>query len=397
MKIGILTFHRPCNFGANLQALASSLYLKSLNHDVKVIDYVRQIDLNYKSFVSETQYSAHNRFVERELNLTKQAIDEISLREIVKDENFDAILIGADAVWRTPSDNCIFFAKWLFSDLELQNKMSVASLSAAHMGPGFSFLTDKVKKDIFNCLSHFKYISVRDSWTKEVLNRDILKTVKMNIRVNPDPVFMLSDYVDGVEWQNHEIGTEKKYYVMTLPVNWSSDWQFGLLRKMWFARFKNIVNKKGYKLIELPLPEGKSGMDFDYVVDYPIDSLQWFLWINNAKAFCGIRFHAIVSALSCVVPFFSLDSYGSGKKRAKLYRMLGFYSASRKYDKMSKIANLLKGTSMESYRIAENLEFISPSTLFNKLESCPIAKVKEIRDKNKKVFADNINEMLSVL
>jgi len=39
MKIGLITHHWVPNFGANLQALASYLYLKSLGHEVIVIDY----------------------------------------------------------------------------------------------------------------------------------------------------------------------------------------------------------------------------------------------------------------------------------------------------------------------------------------------------------------------
>jgi len=41
MKIGILTYHAPYNFGANLQAYTTSLYLKSLGHDPMIIDYGR--------------------------------------------------------------------------------------------------------------------------------------------------------------------------------------------------------------------------------------------------------------------------------------------------------------------------------------------------------------------
>ena len=39
MKIGILTFHCAVNFGAVLQAFGLSQYLRSLGHDVSVIDY----------------------------------------------------------------------------------------------------------------------------------------------------------------------------------------------------------------------------------------------------------------------------------------------------------------------------------------------------------------------
>ena len=113
MKIGILTFHRPSNFGANLQAFSSASYFSSLGHTVKIIDYTRTGDLAYKKSVDEQQFLAHQQFVEQRLPLTQQVFDEMGLCEVVRTEQFDSILIGADAVWRAPQDNCIYFAKWL--------------------------------------------------------------------------------------------------------------------------------------------------------------------------------------------------------------------------------------------------------------------------------------------
>ena len=39
MKICIITCHDVYNVGASLQAYALQTYLKSLGHDVKIIDY----------------------------------------------------------------------------------------------------------------------------------------------------------------------------------------------------------------------------------------------------------------------------------------------------------------------------------------------------------------------
>lgn len=141
MKIGILTFHRPANFGANLQAYSSMCYLSSLGHEVKVIDYVRQTDFDYKNKVDIRQYEAHKHFVEARLSLTKQITTDEDLCRIVKVEAFDAIVIGADAVWRSPKDNNIYFAEWLFKDKDIKD-VAVASISPAHMGNGYCNIPD---------------------------------------------------------------------------------------------------------------------------------------------------------------------------------------------------------------------------------------------------------------
>lgn len=39
MRIGVLTFHRALNYGAVLQCFALFKTLKSMGHDVEIIDY----------------------------------------------------------------------------------------------------------------------------------------------------------------------------------------------------------------------------------------------------------------------------------------------------------------------------------------------------------------------
>ena len=39
MRIGILTFHYACNYGAMLQTYATQEFLRSMGHDVCVVDY----------------------------------------------------------------------------------------------------------------------------------------------------------------------------------------------------------------------------------------------------------------------------------------------------------------------------------------------------------------------
>lgn len=390
MKIGILTFHRPANFGANLQAYSTLRYLGSLGHEVKVIDYVREADYSYKDRVSIEQYNAHKDFVEKRLLLTKQVKDEKSLQQIVVAEKFDIILIGADAVWRLPKDGDIYFAKWLFES-PLLTGTKVASLSAAHMGLGFMSLDKTHRDSLVDCLKQFSHISVRDEWTKRKI--DELSNNDLNITVNPDPVMMLSDFVDDEVWDNRGIDS-KRYIAMTLPVNWSKSGKMSRIRIKWFRKFKALVNDAGYKLIELPIPEGRSGMEFDFVVEYPIDSLQWFLWIKNAKGFCGLRFHAIVSSISCGTPFYSIDSYGSSSRKSLILDMLGLHNIARKEDIFSKIRNLLKGSEFEGNRTGKYIEFENPRRVFSKIINANSASILAFRDANRKVFVDTVNDIL---
>lgn len=391
MKLGILTFHRPSNFGANLQAYSSCQYLKKRGHDVIIIDYTRNVDDNYKQSVVSEQFLAHKKFVESQLPLSRQVFDQEGLCDIVVEERFDAILIGADAVWRKPTDGCIYFAQWLFSKPEFIN-VKVASISPAHMGNGFEGLNEDVISSIQQCLSRFSYITVRDEWTKNVINRDIFGGMEFVKNINPDPVITLHRFVDNSKWQSNGI-KEDCYIAMTLPADWSGNSKLRSIRIKWFNRFKEKANNSGLKLVELPLPEGKSGMPFDYVVDYPIDSLQWFLWIRNAKAFCGMRFHAIVSSISSGTPFYSIDYYGDSSRLNMLLDVLGFHRVARRYDTKSKIRNLLLGSPFEKNRTGRFIEFESPDKVFNLLVTTSRLVVEDFRDQLEKTFDENMKAL----
>ena len=388
MKIGILTFHRPCNFGANLQAYSNCRYFASLGHEVKVIDYTRPSDASYKNSISEEQQKAHTIFVARELPLTKNVTTAEGIADVVLSEGFDLIVVGADAVWRSPKDKGVFFGSWLFNYERLKD-IPIVALSAAHMGHGFGDLSEEQSEQIKGYLKRFKYASVRDVWTQSMVNNTLFGGESYIKNISPDPVFMLNGFVDK-EWINNGVPS-KGYYLMTLKNNWA-DGKMGKLKKIWFRRFKKIINEAGYLLVELPLPEGVSGMKFDVTVPYPIDPLQWYLWIKNAKAFCGLRFHAIVSSISAGTPFYSVDNYGSCTPKKAVLNLLGAYAKARQDDETSKIMNLLRGSGFEKNRVDGFVETINPHYLFKLLEHTDINKIISFRDSEIKVYQKSVQE-----
>lgn len=389
MKIGILTFHRPANFGANLQAFSSYRYLTSLGHNVKVIDFVRDADDNYSKTVCKEQVQAHVDFVNINLSLTSEVRTPKDLQDIVYLEKFDIIIIGADAVWRK-SDNCVFFADWLFSDNRIKD-IPVASLSAAHMGNGFSSISPFELNQIKGCLDKFHYISVRDSWTQYVVNRDIFAGNNVVKIINPDPVFLLDNFIDQ-KWESQGL-IPQKYVLLSLPLNWCVG-RFGYFRKMWFSKFKKFYNEKGFKVVELPIPEGKSGLDFDLSLSYPIDPIQWYLYIKNAYAFCGLRFHAVVSCISAGTPFFSIDTYGNVSRKKWFLTILGFHKLSRNGDANSKINNMLQGSGFEDHRVDLYIENLSPKYIYKKLNNTSREDILRYRDSMISLFKNNVSDLL---
>lgn len=117
MKIGILTFHRACNYGAVLQCYALQEVLKSIGHDVSVIDYadyhtsevykvisfyvIRNEILCPKSFLRyliKIPFRIKSKrifedFVSHYLNITQRC----NCNTIPQD--FDIYIIGSDQLW----------------------------------------------------------------------------------------------------------------------------------------------------------------------------------------------------------------------------------------------------------------------------------------------------------
>lgn len=393
MKLGILTYHRPCNFGANLQAFATVRFFQSLGYEAKVIDYVRKADRNYQFVVVSEQLEAHVAFIERRLPLTIQVSDEEGLCSVVRQEIFDAILIGSDAVWRKPKDNNIYFSQWLFEDPLISN-IPVAAISPSHMGNGFQTCTKAQTDSIRKCLEQFKYVAVRDSWTRYVINRDIFGGDSFIQNITPDPVFMLPKLLINEAWdkQGH---SSHKYILATFDKDWSKSPKRGWLRRLWFNSFKKAVNKAGYELLELPIPEGKSGLSFDDCIDYPIDPIQWFLWIQNARGFIGIRFHSIVSCIACGTPFYSIDSYCDNSFKNSLLTMFGFRKIARANDQRSKIKNLLYDTKFENYRTGDCVEFERPKRILHQILECPKEDIQKLGDSCRSRFKSNMQNLLA--
>lgn len=374
MIIGILTIHLSNNFGANLQAYASSRYFSSLGHKVYVLNYARKGDLTNVLNVPSEQRAAHREFVDNRLPVTRQVASSEELRVLVKEIGIELVVIGADAVWRQPDDDNIFFAQWLFCDPTLAG-IPVVSMSPAHMGDGYNRMNDEQKDTIRECLKSFTFVTVRDNWTRYVINRDLFNGTPFVRLINPDPVFTLK-MDENDKWNGFGVKS-KGYVAVTLPRNWKASIRTRLQNQLWFNSLKTIVHRYGLQLVELPLPEGTSGMPFDFTVPYPIDPLQWFLWLKNARYFIGLRFHAIVSCCASGTPFFSIDSYGEKGLPEK-----------------SKIYNLLKDSAFENYRTNDILT-MSPKRILRLLDEVNQDDIYSFRDSRRSIFDINMKQMLA--
>lgn len=393
MKIGILTYHFPYNFGANLQAFASSQFIQSLGHDVKIIHYspVEMIEINRKK-VPKEQWNAHENFINKYIPLTARCDDTKRIEQVLLNEDFDGIIVGADAVWRYPADYLeipLYFMQWLFESDKIK-KIPVASMSVAHMGKGFLHLDKDLRRQIRNAIDNFTYITVRDKWTQHVVNKHLFNGQNKVVHLNPDPVFVMDEFIKD-EWNaNNLIPANSKFILLSLPNNNNRS-------KSWLTRFRKHANKQGFLIGELPLPDGVSGLDFDFTVPYPIDPIQWYLWLKHASGFVGLRFHAVVSCITAGTPFYSIDSYGSSALFVRVLNKAGCYRLGRAFDRNSKIYNLLYDTNFRQHRVHGKVSSVSPVKVFNLLIRTEQTQLLQQRDVFAGLYRENIQDILNAL
>lgn len=396
MKIGILTYHTPYNFGANLQAFTTCKALEKRGIQAKIIDFKRDGNNTvYRKIVPKEQWPAHDEFIQQKLPLTSPAMTNEDLCKITNEERFDGIIVGADAVWSFASqaeEIPAYFMDWLFSDQKI-SMIPVAAMSVANMTNGFRHLSKQTLLKLGDCIKRFSHLTVRDDFTRSSINRHIFSGEEIITTLNPDPVFCLGQYLgdDDAFEQSRQI-SGSPYILYTLPKNLS-------YMTSWFKKFKKKANKHGYMMIELPLPDGKSGLKGDFSVPFPLDPIQWYQWIIHSSGFLGVRFHSIVSAISGGVPFFSLDTYGKiGLPLLMLNNRLGLYQIGRLFNKQSKIFQLLENTEFRTHRVygARALAATPPSKVFHKIINTERERIRSLQIANCAAFQNTLDRIVAI-
>ena len=201
MRVGILTFHRACNYGAVLQCYALQEVLKSLGHKVEVVDYrSHHIEKTYKiiktyngirtfarslltmSFTAKQQKN-FKAFRDKYLCLSK--VSYYNVNELANSD-YDCYIIGSDQVWSQRINYGYDDVYWgNFSPSK--RKISYA----ASMGGHNPFTQDEIMK-IQKLLDNFHSISVRE----DVLKADLDSIYKRNkIFFVLDPTLIASPQV----------------------------------------------------------------------------------------------------------------------------------------------------------------------------------------------------------
>ena len=201
MKIGLLSYHRNYNYGWNLQCYALMTVLKSLGHEVSLIDKMkfsnqscwgrlknacaRIFHLNRGKSYEEVQK-------ERGVNIAPFFDNYIFPRTHCinnqkgyrKLPRFDALVVGSDQVWRKKLVNPL--ADYFFNFIDYP---AILISYAASFGVDYAEYSDEEINRCGKLIERFKAVSVRERSGVKLI-KDVYKW-RCNPIVMPDPTLLL--------------------------------------------------------------------------------------------------------------------------------------------------------------------------------------------------------------
>lgn len=366
MKIGILTYHCVPNFGAQLQAISTVGFLKRRGHTPIVLHwYPHILEDSYKNRIPNVQLECHKNFTDEVLPTTEIIRSKDKLIDVVKKLGIEYILSGSDALFKyTPKSTRLHFSKRKLKFFQDNNYTTIPIVDNPFFGGFLSCFSGEIgasafsvssqncpynkmnsveRKEMAECLSNYKVITVRDEWTKSMVE-DI--TGKKDVCLSPDPVFSFE--------QNRWFELPSKDDLMQkfdLPDNYvlfsfSSHFQ----TKSYVKSLEQEFISAGYNPIALPMPEGCFDYGLKHKISLPLTPIEWYSLIKYSAGYVGERMHPIVVSIHNSVPFFCFDEYGTTKKSFFGLKKKYIIESSKTYHIISK-AGL--GSQMCSYRVGK--------------------------------------------
>ena len=193
MKIGILTFHNPNNYGALLQAYCLQNVIENEGHQVEIIDYRNQAIENrvrpftFRHFLhnpvkflirlinvfywNRQQEKLFDTFRHKYFHLSKRVVD----RHVIETFDYDRIVIGSDQVWNpllTGGYDPIYFGQFKPKNAKVISYAASSSIKEMQKSDN---------KNLPKWLESFAAINVREQALYEFIQPFTSKEVKVTI------------------------------------------------------------------------------------------------------------------------------------------------------------------------------------------------------------------------
>ncbi len=346
MKIGLLAYHAACNYGAFLQLLSTVEYIKKQGDEPWVINWVPKDFRAYYEKCSLPEVRAlYLHLINQYYPLTTLCETDKEVAAVIENEHIDAVIVGSDAVlqhhpfrerFKFPCRRIIYIGHptsdrmypncfWGSFNKYLSIPVPIAVISGSSQDSKFYYIKGKTKRRMKRSILNFRYISVRDDWTRKMI--EYLTDNEVTPDVTPDPVFgfnyNVSHYLLTKQELLNKFNLPEKYLIVSFRGKNS-------VSQEWIDDFQNIAEKDGLSCVKLPYADMLAFGNIQYSVGNTITPLEWYSLIKYSQGYIGNNMHPIVTAIVNGVPFFSFDNYGIPKKNgnptngesSKIYHLL---------------------------------------------------------------------------
>ena len=345
MKIGILTYHYVCNYGANLQALSTVFYLRNRGHTPVIIDW-RPADTEdrYHRQTPPAQIAAHRELAAMYFPVSALCRTSRDIAAVIQKEGIQGVIVGSDAVVNIIPQRG--FSSFSFRKLRfvtshpeyvnvlpnpfwgsflshLQSRFPCVMMSVSSQNTRFRRMSSAERMEAAACLLRFSYVSVRDGWTQKMMSW--ISKGSCAPEITPDPVFAFSQNVPAALSDRSVIQRFQlpdKYILLSFKKD-------HCVPSAWVDRFAALARSNGYECVALTYPQEMNAFALHRRVEIPLNPLEWYSLIKHSSGYVGHNMHPIVSCIHNNVPFYSFDNYGylylrlfSNKKSSKIHTLL---------------------------------------------------------------------------
>lgn len=323
MNIGILTFHRPINYGAFLQSFSlSSRLVKEPNYSVEIVDYIapkEKLKIYANALWTLKHYGITEFFHEcikiktfansvKTLRVSSNTFCTSNLLRVYEyiDERYDVLVIGSDAIfnWDQTGFPTAFIPIYSFK------KCKVFSYAASVHGLRYKDVSLSIIADCCNALSRFKLVGTRDVESEKFVkyccpNANVIHCCDPTVFIDLNVVlFNAKGYVRRIE-DKYAFSVNSEYIVVMLPDN--------QLNKKICKEYK-----KRYKIVTLFKPASNA----DYFL-YDVNPFEWVAVLAKAKAVITSYFHGTLLSMKVGTSVLCIDySKYNGEYESKMYDLM---------------------------------------------------------------------------
>lgn len=342
MKIGILTLPLHINYGGILQAYALQTVLERMGHDVVLIQkeqfkyipfykapfvYLLRIfkvyiggKKNLKVFKERIYNKNQQKKKPLMINTNRFISQRIHTKSIrffteLKSDDFEAIVVGSDQIWRSLyiNDGLCTQSENAFLDFAKEWNIKRIAYAASFGTDTWEFLEPQTKK-IIPLAQSFDAISVRERSGVELCKKNL--NVEAVVTLDPTLLLDRNDYISLFEGNSERPKEELMCYILD-PSNEKDKIISKIQKKLNISPFKASADK------------GE--------IQPPVEN--WLRAFHESKIVVTDSFHACVFSIIFHKPFFAIVNKQRGQAR--------FYSLLSTFGLESRILNSAEELSEE--------------------------------------------------